>query len=67
MAKTIQVKDGTYRALVKLKERMGAGSFDEVVAKLVFKELGIPEDLFGADRGRVKPFSPEDRMEDRPW
>ncbi|MGB9631203.1 MAG: antitoxin VapB family protein [Candidatus Methanodesulfokora sp.] len=67
MAKTIQVRDETYRALVKLKERMRAESFDEVVAKLAFKELGIPEDLFGADRGKIKPFSSEDRMEDRPW
>lgn len=61
MAKSIRLRESTYRALVRLKERMGARSFDEVVAKLAYKELGIPEDLFGADRGKVKPFSPEDR------
>jgi hypothetical protein len=40
-------------------------SFDVVIFNLIVKELGIEVDIFGADKGRVKTFSPEDRMEDR--
>ncbi|RLG87060.1 MAG: VapB-type antitoxin [Thermoprotei archaeon] len=67
MPRTIQVRDETYRALEKLKRRLGARSFDEVIEKLVLRELGLPEDMFGVDRGRVSPFSERDRMEDREW
>jgi len=65
--KTIQVREETYRLLSKLKEAKKARSFDEVIFNLLTKELGIEADMFGADKGRVKPFSPEDRMEDREW
>jgi predicted CopG family antitoxin len=65
--KTIQVREETYRLLSKLKEAKKARSFDEVIFNLLTKELGIETDMFGADKGRVKPFSPEDRMEDREW
>ncbi len=44
---------------------MRARSFDEVIERLVLKELGLPEDMFGVDRGRLSPFSGRDRMEDR--
>jgi len=67
MPRTIQVRDETYRALEKLKRRLGARSFDEVIEKLVLRELGLPEDMFGVDRGKVSPFSERDRMEDREW
>lgn len=53
--------------LSKLKEIKKARSFDEVIFELLMKELGIEVDMFGVDKGRIKPFSPEDRMEDREW
>jgi hypothetical protein len=31
------------------------------------KELGIETEMFGVDRGKIRPFSPENRMEDREW
>ena len=65
--KTIQVREETYRLLSKLKEARKARSFDEVIFNLLIKELDIEADMFGVDKGRVKPFSPEDRMEDREW
>ena len=65
--KSIQVKESTYRLLERLKGRMGARSFNEVIEKLALKELGIDRDMFGIDKGRIKPFTEEDRMEDRPW
>ena len=53
--------------LSKLKEMRKAKSFDEVIFNLLIKELGIEADMFGTDKGRIKSFSPEDRMEDREW
>ncbi len=67
MPKTIQVKDETYHALEKIKKKWGARSFDEVIEKLLLKELGLPEDMFGIDRGKVTSFTEKDRMEDREW
>jgi hypothetical protein len=33
----------------------------------LIKELGVETEMFGVDRGKIRPFSPEDRMEDREW
>ncbi len=67
MVKTIQVKEETYRSLEKLKKKMKAKSFDEVIKKLILRELGLPEDMFGVDQGKISPFTEKDRMEDREW
>jgi predicted CopG family antitoxin len=65
--KTIQLRDETYRMLSKLKEIKKAKTFDDVVFELLIKELGVEPEMFGVDKGKIKPFSPEDRMEDREW
>ena len=48
-----------------LKREYGVRSFDEVIERLVFEKAGLPMDMFGVDKGRLKPFSARDRMEDR--
>jgi len=53
--------------LSKLKEIKKAKTFDDVVFELLIKELGVEPEMFGVDKGKIKPFSPEDRMEDREW
>ena len=65
MPKTVVVRDETYELLRRLKERMGARTFSEVIEHLALRELGIERDMFGVDRGRLRPFSPADRIEDR--
>jgi predicted CopG family antitoxin len=65
--KTIQLKDETYRMLQKIKEIKKAKTFDEVVRDLVLKELGVEPEMFGVDKGKIKPCTPGDRMEDRSW
>ncbi len=65
MAKTIQVRENTYRLLERLKRRMSAKSFNEVIERLAMRELELSDDMFGVDRGRLPPFRPEDRVEDR--
>jgi len=44
---------------------MKARSFNEVIQKLALKESGLPEEMFGIDREKIKPFTERDRMEDR--
>lgn len=41
-----------------------AKSFDGVVEKLVLKESGLPEEVFGIDRGGISMFTEKDGMED---
>ena len=65
LSKTIQVRESVYRLLVRLKKQMKARSFNEVIQKLAFKESGLPEEMFGIDREKIKPFTERDRMEDR--
>ena len=65
--KTIQVKNRTYTILKQLKKKYRAKSFDEVIEKLILRELGLPDDMFGIDRNKVSSFSEKDRMEDREW
>jgi len=67
MPKTIQVRDETYRALERLKRKMKVKTFDEVIERLILKELDLPSDMFGVDRGIISPFTEKDRIEDREW
>ena len=67
LPKTIQLKDETYQALDKLKRKTGAKSFDEVIEKLVLKEFGLPNDMFGVNRDKIFPLAEKDRLEYREW
>ena len=53
--------------LQKIKEIKKAKTFDEVVRDLVLKELGVEPKMFGVDKGKIKPYTQWDRMEDRSW
>lgn len=54
--------------LSRLKDGMGASSFNEVLRRIIFKAYNIRADMFGVDRNRISEFSPErDRLEDRDW
>jgi hypothetical protein len=52
--------------LERLRERMEAGTLDEAIKLLIVRQRKITiVQAFGLDRGRIKPFSEEDRGEDR--
>ncbi len=62
---TIKVSRSTLEELEALKEAMKARSLDEVIRKfLKERRQRALEDVFGIDRGRIKPFTEEDRGED---
>ncbi|MCD6530505.1 VapB-type antitoxin [Candidatus Bathyarchaeota archaeon] len=67
MSRTIQVKEDVYRLLARLKKQMEARSFSEVIQRLALRELGLTEEMFGVDKGKIAPFTERDRMEDRGW
>lgn len=63
---TIRVSKKTAEALEHLREKLQADSLDEAIQSLIKKQRkSILERTYGIDRNRIKPFSEEDRGEDR--
>jgi len=52
--------------LERLRNRMNAKTLDEAIRLFVVRGRKMKiDEAFGLDKGRVKPFSEEDRGEDR--
>ncbi len=52
--------------LERLRQRLGASTLDETIRLYIMRQrVQRLEEAFGLDRGKVKPFSEEDRGEDR--
>ncbi len=64
VSETIKVKKSIYDILVRIAREQGV-SAEKVLEELVLEKAGIPRDMFGIDRDRVKPYAEKDRMEDR--
>ena len=63
---TVRVSRNTLEMLERLRERMEARTLDETIKLLIVRQRKITiVQAFGLDRGRIKPFSEEDRGEDR--
>jgi predicted CopG family antitoxin len=63
---TIRVSKKTAETLENLREKLGAESLDATIQSLIKKQRkAILERSFGADKGRIKPFTETDRGEDR--
>lgn len=63
MSTTIQVQEKTLRFLKLEKKRLKASTYDEVIRYLAVKKRPAAHEMFGIDRGRMKPFSEEDRLD----
>ena len=63
---TIRVSKKTAETLEHLREKLNAENLDETIQLLVKKQRKAVLDLaFGIARNRIKPFTEEDRGEDR--
>jgi hypothetical protein len=63
---TVKVSRSTLSELEALREAMKAKSMEEVIrGLLVERRQRMVEEVFGVDKGKVKPFTEEDRGEDR--
>ena len=67
MNTTIQVNKITLEKLKKLKENMNFSSYDELINELIMKAQDLPDSMFGIDKGKIKKFSREDRLELREY
>jgi hypothetical protein len=63
---TIRVSKGTLEVLERLKQKLEVGSLDETIQVLVKQQRKTSiSKSFGQDKDRIKPFTEEDRGEDR--
>jgi len=63
---SIRVSRSTLEMLERLRDTLKAGSIDEAIQALVMRQRkAVIDEVFGLDKGRVEPFTEEDRGEDR--
>jgi hypothetical protein len=63
---TIRVSKGTLRMLERLRQRLQASTLDEAIRLFIMRQRRQRlEEALGLDREKIKPFSEEDRGEDR--
>ena len=63
---TVKVSRDTLRELEHLRDEMKLKSIDEALAILIReRRRQALAELFGIDKGRIHPFTHEDRGEDR--
>ncbi|MCR6669719.1 MAG: VapB-type antitoxin [archaeon YNP-WB-040] len=58
----IKVSRSTLEMLEKLRRKFGSSTIDETI-RILIKQYRIQKlnEVFGLDKGRIKPFSEEDR------
>lgn len=65
-ATTVRVSKTTLEMLERLREKLKVGSLDEAIRALILeRRRSILDEVFGAEKGRIKPFAEGDRGEDR--
>lgn len=63
---TVRVSKTTLEMLERLREKFKVGSLDEAIQALIRQQRKAAIGrAFGLDKGRIKPFTEEDRGEDR--
>ncbi len=63
---TIKVSKATLKMLEHLRRSMNEKSIEAVIRRLLYeRKQAILEEVYGIDRGRIKKFREEDRLEDR--
>lgn len=63
---TVRVSKATLEMLERLRNKLNAKTLDEAIRLFIARERKMKiDEAFGLDKGRIKPFSEEDRGEDR--
>jgi hypothetical protein len=63
---TIRVSKTTLKMLERLRQKMQASTLDEAIRLFITQQRKHRlDETFGVDKGKIKPFSEEDRGEDR--
>lgn len=61
--KTIALKERTFQLIKEMKEKEAVSSFDKLIAGLIMHKENIPKSMFGALKGKSKPFTRKEREE----
>ncbi|MBB5252285.1 VapB-type antitoxin [Sulfurisphaera ohwakuensis] len=66
MEKTIKVKETTLEMLKRLKEENNFSSIYDIIMYLIklYREEKLRK-MFGVDKGKITPFTRDDKIEDR--
>ena len=65
-ATTVRVSRDTLRMLEKFRDKLNVESLDEAIRTLILRHRkAVIDKMLGLDRGRLTPFTEEDRGEDR--
>lgn len=63
-ATTIRVSKSTLKMLEKLRRKLGAQTLDETIKLFIAQQRKKRlNETFGIDKGKIKPFTEEDRGE----
>jgi len=63
---TIRVSKNTLKMLERLRHKLRAQTLDETIRLFITQQRKSRlDETFGLDEGKIKPFSEEDRGEDR--
>jgi hypothetical protein len=63
---TIRVSKGTLKILERLRQKLQASTLDETIRLFIARQRRQRlDETFGVDEGKIKPFSEEDRGENR--
>jgi hypothetical protein len=63
---TIRVSKSTLKMLERLRQKLQASTLDEAIRLFIkMQSKKRLKEAFGIDDGKIKPFSEEDRGEDR--
>ncbi len=61
--KTIALKENTFNLIKELKQKEKISSFDKLIIELIMHKEKIPKTMFGALKGKTKPFTRKEREE----
>ena len=53
--------------LKRLKKVLKASTYDDLIKDLIKKSQDIPDSMFGIDKGKLKRFSKEERIDFREY
>ena len=69
--KTIALNERTFNLIRELKEKERVSSFDKLILALIMHKENIPKSMFGALKGKSKPFTRKERKslwkDDQRW
>jgi len=61
---TIRVSKNTLKMLERLRQKLGAQTLDETIKLFIIQQRKKRlSEVFGVDKGKIKPFTEEDRGE----